>query len=103
MFRLYLEILVFNVGLSILAVVAVSMASGHALTSKDLIFPVIIQVLVTSLVFVLRELVRLYNSRIAARVLSRRIGEQLAAFKSALRNQTSNRPEFSRGFKTWNS
>jgi hypothetical protein len=103
MFRLYLEILNFNVALSVFAVVTVSMVSGRALTSQDFIFPVAIQLLLTSLVFILRELLRRHDARIAARVLVQRTGTQLAALKTALRNQGVERPEFSKGYKTWNS
>lgn len=103
MFRLYLEILNFNVALSVFVVVTVAMVSGRALTSEDFIFPVAIQLLLTSLVFILRELLRLHDAKIAARVLVQSTGTQLAAFKAALRNQSVERPEFSKGYKTWNS
>jgi hypothetical protein len=102
MFRLYLEILTLNVGLSVFAVLALATVSGHAWTSNDFIFPVAIQVLLTSLVFILRGLLRQYEARISARALAQRTGVQLAAFKIALRNQASGSSELSGGFKTWN-
>lgn len=102
MFRLYWDILVFGVSVCIFAVLAVAAVQGHAVTWKDFAFPIAIQVLLTSLVFILRELLRRYNARIAARVLAQRTGAQLADFKAALLHHR-NQPDFSRGFKTWNS
>jgi hypothetical protein len=103
MFRLYLEILNFNVGLSALAVVAVTMVSGQAVTLKGFIFLFTIQVLVTSLVFILREVVRLHDARIAARVLAQRTGTHLLAFQRALCKQRPGRAELRGGLRTWNS
>ena len=103
MFRLYLEILSFNVGLSVFAMVAVTMVSGQVITLKDFIFPVAVQLLMTSLVFILRELLRLHDARIAARARAQRIGTQLLAFQHALCKQRPGRTELRGGIRTWNS
>lgn len=84
MFRLYLEILNFNMGLSALAVVAMTVVSGRVITLKDFIFPVVVQLLGTSLVFILRELLRLHDARITARALAQRTGTQLLVFQHVL-------------------
>src|SRR5262249_42920311 len=62
MLRLYWDILVFGVSVCIFTVLAVAAVQGHAVTWKDFIFPIAIQVLLTSLVFILRELLRRYNA-----------------------------------------
>ena len=103
MFRLYLEIMSFNVGLSTLAVVVVTTVSGRVVTLKDFIFPVAIQLLVTSLVFILRALLRLHDARITARVLAQRTGTQLLAFQRALCKQRPVRTELRGGLRIWNS
>lgn len=103
MFRLYLEIMSVNVGLSTLAVVVVTTGGGQAVTLKDFIFPVAIQLLVTSLVFILRALLRLHDARITARVLSQRTGTQLLAFQRALCKQRPVRTELRGGLRIWNS
>lgn len=103
MFRLYLDILAFNVGISVFVVLAVSVMSGIALTAEIFIFPIGIQVLITSLVFILRTLLRLHDARITARALAQSTAEQLAVFNNALRNQSAGRADFSGGFRTWNS
>lgn len=100
MLRLYLNILVLGVGAASFAVLAVAAVQGHTVTRQDFIFPVAIQVLLTSLVFLLRELVRRYDARVAARAISRGAAAQMADFKAALRHH---RQEFSKGFRTWNS
>ena len=100
MFRLYLNILALSVSVSTFAVLAVSVLLGHAVTRHDLIFPTAMQVLLISLVFIVRELVRRYDARVAARVLVQRTGAQLAEFKATL---LPHRPQFSKGFRTWNS
>ena len=99
MFRLYLEILAVNVGISVFAVLAVAAMSGIALTAEIFIFPICIQVLMTSLVFILRTLLRLHDARITARALAQRTAQQLAVFNNAVRNQAG----FSGGIRTWNS
>lgn len=103
MFRLYLEILVLNVGISTFVVLAVVAMSGIALTAEIFIFPIVIQVLMTSLVFILRKLLRLHDARITARALAQSTAKQLAVFHNALRNQPAGRARFSGGFRTWNS
>ena len=103
MFRLYLDILAFNVGISVFIVLAVSVMSGIALTAEIFIFPIVIQVLMTSLVFILRTLLRLHDARITARALAQSTAEQLAVFNHALRNQSAGCAGFSGGFRTWNS
>ena len=100
MFGLYLNILALGVSVSTFMVVAVAVLQGHAVTRNDLIVPTAIQVLLTSLVFILRGLIRRYDARIAARVLVRRTGAQLADFKAALLHH---RQGLSKGFRTWNS
>lgn len=103
MFRLYLDILAFNVGISVFVVLAVSVMSGIAVTAKIFVFPICIQVLMTSLVFILRKLLRLHDDRITARALAQGTAEQLAVFNNALRNESAGRAGFSGGFRTWNS
>ena len=103
MFRLYLEILAFNVGISVCVMLAVAAMSGIALTAEIFIFPIVIQVLMTSLVFILRKLLRLHDARIAARALAQSTAEQLAVFNNALRNQSAGRTGYSGGFRAWNS
>ena len=103
MFRLYLEILAFNVGISASVVLAVAAMSGIALTAEIFIFPTVVQVLLTSLVFILRALLRLHDARITARALAQSTAKQLAVFNNALRNQPSRRAGFSGGLRTWNS
>ena len=103
MFRLYLEILVLNVGFSIFVVLAVSVMRGIALTAEIFIFPAVLQVLMTSMVFILRKLLRLHDARITARALAQSTAEQLAVFNNALRNQSADRAGFSGGLRTWNS
>jgi len=98
-FRLYLEILAVNVGISVFAVLAVAAISGIALTVRVLIFPIVTQALLTSLVFFFRELVRLRDARIIARALAQRTAQQLAVFNNAVRNQAG----FSGGIRPWNS
>ncbi len=102
MFREYITILAFVLGLSNFAVLALAEGSGHALVARDLLVPGAILFLLVSLVFVLLKLVRLHDSRVATRALSQR-SAQIADFKAALRNQASGQSEFSRGLKTWNS
>jgi len=99
MFRLYLEILAVNVGISVFAVLAVAAMSGIALTVRVFTFPIVTQALLTSLVFIFRELVRLHDARITARALAQRTAQQLAGFNNAVRNQAG----FSGGIRTWNS
>lgn len=103
MFWLYLEILALNVGVSAVVVLAMAAMSGIALTAEIFIFPTVIQVLMTSLVFILRKLVRLHDARITARALAQSTAEQLAIFNNALRNQPAGPDGFSGGFRTWNS
>lgn len=103
MFRLYVEILAFNVGISVCVMLAVAAMSGIALTAEIFIFPTVIQVLMTSLVFLLRALLRLHDARITARALAQSTAEQLAVFNNALRNQPAGRADFSGGLRTWNS
>lgn len=103
MFRLYLEILAFNVGISVCIMLAVAAMSGIALTAEIFIFPTVIQVLMTSLVFLLRVLLRLHDARITARALAQSTAEQLAVFNNALRNQPADCAGFSGGLRTWNS
>jgi hypothetical protein len=103
MFRLYLEILVLNVSISAFVVLAVAAMSGIALTAEIFIFPTVIQVLMTSLVFILRKLLRLHDARITARVLAQRTGMQLLAFQRALCKQRSVRTELRGGLRIWNS
>jgi hypothetical protein len=100
MFGLYLNILALSVSVSTLVVLAAAALQGHAVTRHDLMVPVAIQVLLTSLVFILRELVRRYEARVAARVFIHRTGAQLADFKAVLLHH---RQGFSKGFRTWNS
>jgi hypothetical protein len=100
MFGLYLNILALSVSVSTFAVLAAAALQGHAVTRHDLMVPIAIQVLLTSLVFIVRELVRRYESRIACRVFIHRTGAQLADFKAVLLHH---RQGFSKGFKTWNS
>lgn len=103
MFRLYVEILAFNVGISVCVMLAVAAMSGIALTAEIFIFPTVIQVLMTSLVFLLRALLRLHDARITARALAQSTAEQLAVFNNALRNQPAGRAGFSGGLRSWNS
>jgi hypothetical protein len=103
MFRLYLEILALNVGISVFVVLAVAAMSGTAFAAEIFIFPIGLQVLMTSLVFILRKLLRLHDARITARALAQSTAEQLAVFNNALRNQSAGRAGFSGGFRTWNS
>jgi hypothetical protein len=103
MFRLYLETLALSVGISTFVVLAVVAMSGVILTAELFIFPILIQVLMTSMVFILRKLLRLHDARITARALAQRTAEQLAVFNNALRNQPAGRAGLSGGFKTWNS
>ena len=103
MFRLYLKILAVNVGISTFIVLAVAVMSGVSLTAEIFIFPTVIQVLMTSLVFILRKLLRLHEARITARALAQSTAEQLAVFNNALRNQPAGRADFSGGLRTWNS
>ena len=103
MFRLYLDILAFNVGISVFVVLAVSVMSGIAVTVQIFIFPICIQVLMTSLVFILRTLLRLHDARITARALAQSTTEQLLVFNNALRKQPAGRADFSGGLRTWNS
>jgi hypothetical protein len=100
MFGLYLNILALSVSVSTFAVLAVAALQRHVVTRHDLIVPAAIQVLLTSLVFILRELIRRYEARVAARVFIHRTGEQLAGFKAALLHP---RQGFAKGFRTWNS
>jgi hypothetical protein len=100
MFGLYLNILALSLSVSTFAVLAVAMLQGHAVTRHDLMVPTAIQVLLTTLVFVLRELVRRYEARVAARVFIHGIGAQLADFKAVLLHH---RKGFLKGFRTWNS
>jgi hypothetical protein len=100
MFGLYLNILALSVSVSTFVVVAVAALQGHAVTRHDLIVPIAIQVLLASLVFILRELVRRYEARVAGRVFIYRTGTQLADFKAALLHH---RQGFSKGFRTWSS
>jgi hypothetical protein len=95
MFRLYLEILALNVGVSSFAVLAVAAVRGQAPAAQDLIFSAAVQVLFVSLVFALRKLLRMHDDRVAARAVARHTGAQLANFKTALRNQAPDRPDFS--------
>jgi hypothetical protein len=67
MFRLYLETLALSVGISTFVVLAVVAMSGVTLTAELFIFPILIQVLMTSMVFILRKLLRLHDARITAR------------------------------------
>ena len=94
MFGLYLNILAVGVSVSTFAVLAVAMVQGHAVTRGDLMLPAAIQAGGTSLVFLLRELVRRYDARVAARVLLRRTAVQLGDFKAALLDP---RTQFSKG------
>lgn len=103
MFRLYLEILAFNVGISVCVMLAVAAMSGIALTAEIFIFPIVIQVLLTSLVFLLRALLRMHDARITARALAHSTAEHLAVFNNALRTQPAARAGFSGGLRTWNS
>ena len=100
MFGLYLNILALSVSVSTFAVLAAGALQGHAVTRHDLMVPIAIQALLTSLVFVLRELVRRYEARVAARMFIRRTGVQLTDFKAALLHA---RQGFPKGFRTWNS
>ncbi len=102
MFRAYINILAFILGLSNFAVLGLAAGSGHALIARDFIVPGAILFLLVSLVFILLKLLQLHDSRIATRALSQR-SAQIADFKAALRNQASGQTEFSRGFKAWNS
>ena len=102
MFRLYLNVLAFGVGLSNFAVLALAVVRGHALTLRDFILPAVIQILFVSLVFILLKLVRQHEARIVARALAQR-SAQIANFKAALRNQIHGRTDLSGGFKTWSS
>ena len=100
MFRLYLEILAFNVGIAVCVMLAMAAVSGIALTAEIFIFPTVIQVLLTSLVFILRALLRLHDARITARALTHSTAEQLAVFNNALHNQPAGRADFSGGLRT---
>jgi len=102
MFRVYLNVLAFGVGISNFAVLALAVVRGHALALGDFILPAVIQVMLVSLVFIVLKLVRQHDARIVARALAQR-SAQIANFKTALRNQLQGRPDLSRGFKTWNS
>ncbi|HEY7405221.1 MAG TPA: hypothetical protein VIB39_16975 [Candidatus Angelobacter sp.] len=102
MFRAYVNILALSLGLSNFAVLALAMVSGHALISRDFIVPGAVIVLISSLVFFLLKLVRLHDTRIAARALAQH-STQIANFKAAMRKQTAGQQEFSRGIKSWNS
>jgi hypothetical protein len=102
MLRLYFNALAFGVGLSNFVILVLAVVRGHALTLRDFIFPALIQVLLVSLVFILLKLVQQHDARIVARALAQRRA-QIANFKTALRNHVQGQPDFSRGFKTWNS
>jgi len=101
MFRAYVNILAFGLGLSNFAVLAAAIVSGHTLAARDFLVPGSILVLLTSLVFILLKLVRMHDTRIAAHTLARH-NAQIANFKAALGSQAA-APEFPRGIKSWNS
>lgn len=102
MFRVYVTILAFSLGLSNFVVLAWASGNGHAASWRHFVIPAVVLFLLVSLVFILHKLVRLHDSRIAARVLAQR-SAQIADFKNALRSQAVGGPEFSRGLKSWNS
>lgn len=102
MFRAYLNTLALTLGLSNFAVLAAAMVKGHAPASQDFLLPAAILVVLLSLVFILLKLVRIRDTRIAARTLAWH-NAQIEDFKAALRSEIANRPEFSRGIKSWNS
>jgi ABC-type Fe3+-siderophore transport system permease subunit len=102
MFRSYVTVLAFSLGLSNFAVLAWASGNGHAASWRNFVISAVAVFLLVSLIFILLKLLRLHDSRIAARALTQR-SAQIADFKNSLRNQTLSGPEFSRGFNPWNS
>ena len=102
MWRTYINVLAFALGLSNLAVLVLGTGNDHGPALRDLALPGAVVVLVVSLAFVITMLVRVHDTRIIARALAKR-DAQIASFKSTLRNPVASTPNFSKGIGTWNS
>lgn len=102
MFRAYINILAIFLGLSNFVVLASAWGNGRDVTARDFLIPAAILFLLVSLVFVLRIVLRLRDSRMITRALAQHRA-QIAHFKTALGVQSVTGPEFSRGLKSWNS
>lgn len=101
MFRAYVNILAIILGLSNFAVLASALGSGRDVTAQDLLVPAAVLFLLVSLVFVMRRLMILRDTRIVRRALAQHRA-QVVHFKTALGNQSLDGSEFSRGMKSWN-
>lgn len=102
MWRAYINVLAFALGLSNFAVLVLGTSNDHGPALRDLAIPGAVAVLLVSLAFVIVKMVRVHDARIIARALARR-DAQIANFKSALRNPVTSTPNFSKGVGTWNS
>ena len=102
MFRAYINILAILLGLSNFVVLVSAWGSGRDVTALDFLVPAAFLLVVVSLVFGLRMLMRSRDSRIITRALEQQRA-QIASFKTALSNQSVTGPELSRGLKSWNS
>ena len=102
MWRTYITVLVFSLGLSNFAVLVLETGNDHAPALRDLAIPAAAVTLVVSLAFIIVKMMREHDARIITRALAQR-DAQIANFKSALRNPAASRPDFSKGVETWNS
>src|SRR5215469_2286303 len=102
MWRSYINVLAFALGLSNFAVLVLGTNNEHGPALRDLALPSAVVMLVVSLAFVIVKMVRVHDARIIARALAQR-DAQIASFKSALRNPAASTPNFSKGMGTWNS
>jgi len=102
MWRTYINVLAFALGLSNFAVLVMGTGNDRGPALRDLALPCAVVVLVVSLAFVISRMVRVHDTRIIARALAQR-DAQIASFKSALRKPVASTSSFSKGVGTWNS
>lgn len=102
MWRTYINVLAFALGLSNFAVLVLGTGNDHGLALRDLAVPAAVVVILVSLAFIIAKMVRVHDARIVAKALAQR-DAQIANFKSVLCNPAANRPNFSKGVGTWNS
>jgi len=102
MWRAYINVLAFALGLSNFAVLVLGTGNDHGPALRDLAIPAAAIVIVVSLAFIIAKMVRVHDARIVAKALAQRAAK-IANFKSALRNPITSTPDFSKGVGTWNS
>lgn len=97
MIRAYITVLAFALGLSNFAVLAWTSGSGERPSAREFMVTAAAVILLVSLIFVLRQMLRRHDARIVARTLAQH-SERIANFKSALLRENSSRTDLAKGF-----